>query len=101
MRERVHRKGESCVCRKVCLSPQRVETERESRPLQELCYRAGDEAGEFKAVDRKESKDAVLIPRSAWPEGSLIESLWVLAADTRKLHLCLSGYRSFRSRRNP
>lgn len=34
MREQVHRKGEICVCHTVCLSPQRVETERESRPLQ-------------------------------------------------------------------
>lgn len=97
IREQVRRKEEICVC----LSPQRVETERESRPLQELCYRAGDEMGEFKVADRKESKDAVLIPRPAWPEGSLIESPWVSAADTLKLHLCFSGYRSFRSRRNP
>lgn len=50
--ERVHRIEKSWICHKVWQSNQGVGSEKEDRPLQEVCYGAEDVAGEVELEDR-------------------------------------------------
>lgn len=57
---RVHRKEENWLYHEGYQSLQGIESEKEDRPLQVVCYRAGDEMGRVELEDRKGSKYYVL-----------------------------------------